>query len=196
MVVGDADGRRAADDVGDREGDGRARGDRPRATGGDDEVGRRFGRLIGRRLHQDRQRGTSGSEAESGALAGGVRPRREAELAEPIAQPMPVDRDRRPGEDAVDRRVVGVGRNEPGLGDERGGDPTRRAADAGRRRGPKPAVEADIDDLDPPIDGVGQPGGRPGDRPPSVVAWRAEIVEQLAKRGSGRVAGCRRRAPA
>ncbi len=153
-----------------------------------------FGRLrLRRRLDERRPAPRERQPAESGALAGRIGPRREAELAEPIAQPMTVDRDRRPGEHPVDGRVAGVRRNQPGIRDERRRDATRRAGDARGGRGPETAVVADVDDLDPTVDRVRQAGGCPGDSPPRVVAWRADVVEQLAQRRSRRVAGGRRR---
>ena len=69
----------------------------------------------------------------------------------------------------------------------------RRAARAGRGDRPEAAVEADVDDLDAPIERVGERGRPTGDRPARVVARRPDVVEQLAERRSRRVAGRRGR---
>ncbi len=52
--------------------------------------------------------------------ARGVGPRSQAQLAEAIAEAMAIDRNGRPGKDPIDRRVVDIGRDEAGVGDERG----------------------------------------------------------------------------
>src|SRR6185503_3717281 len=118
-------------------------------------------------------------------------PRPEAELAETVAQPMAIERDRRPGEDAVDDDVVGIGRHEGGVGDDR--DLGRRvaAADPRGRGRPQPAVEADLDELDPAVEDIGQRGGDPAAGTPRIIGSATDLVEEAAKGLSRRVSGSR-----
>ena len=71
---------------------------------------------------------------------------------------------------------------------ERGGRARPRAPDAGGRRRPEPAVEADVDDLDSPVEGVGECRRCPGDRSTGVVGRRPKILEQLPQRESDGIA--------
>ena len=149
--------------------------------------------LIRRRLDEDRR-------ARLGRRRGGARrPRRRprttardaARAAGRAADAGRAGSSTRPGRDR--RRVVGVGRDEAGLGDGRGRSP---------RLGVPPTPGAAVARSPPsnPIStistrrssDVGERGGRPGDGPARVVGGRRGLVEQLAERRAGRVAGRRR----
>ena len=189
VVLGDRDRGGPAEDVGDREGHGRSRGGGEGAAADDHEVRRREGGLGGRRLDEDAERGPGRGEPEARPVARDRRPRPESQLAEPVAEAVAVDRDRRPGQDAIDGDVAGVRRDEAGVGDDR--DLGRRflAARSRAGRGPEPAVEADLDQLDPPIEDVGEGGRHPAGRAPRVVGAATDLVEQLPQRLPGGLAG-------
>ena len=110
MVEGELAGPGPAQDVGQREGDGRGRGDGPRPTGRDDEVGRRAVRPLGRPFGQPAERRAGGGHPQAHALARRVRPRGDPQLAHPVAQAVPVGAPGRPLPHPIDDRVVGLGR--------------------------------------------------------------------------------------
>ena len=70
-----------------------AGGHAPGAARDDDEVRRGRGVEARRRGEEALDGGPGGREAEQGAVAGGVAPRRERELAQPIADSEAVERD-------------------------------------------------------------------------------------------------------
>jgi hypothetical protein len=88
-----------------------------------------------------------------------------------------VDRHRRPADDAVDGRVARVRRHEDRRRRRAPKSPLPQTGRARRGDRPEAAVVADVDDLDPAIERVGERGGAAGDRPACVVARRADIVE-------------------
>src|SRR4029079_469949 len=95
-----------------------------------------------------------GREAEAGALSGDVRPWGFAQVLQAVAHAMPVEAPGGPREDRVDAVVIDVAQEQRG----RRGPPRPRSralgGDAGRGHRPEPAVEADVDELDRPIEGV------------------------------------------
>ena len=101
---------------------------------------------------------------------------------------MAIQRDRRPGEDPVDRHVVGIGRHERRIRHDRDLRRPFAALDARARCCPQAAVEADLDQLDPPVEDVGEGGGDAARRPARVIRTAANVVEQALERVAGRVA--------
>ena len=125
------------------------------------------------------------------AVAGRVGPRRDPQLAQPIAKAVAVRRPGRPCRDPVDGVVVGVRRAPaPPRARSRASRPRRArpATGPGTRSGAR--VEADLDDVDPPVEHVGE--GRRGrtERPPGIVGRKGE------RRSAGRGGRRHRRRPA
>jgi len=102
-------------------------------------------------------------------------------------------RNGRPGEDAIDGRVVRLGRNQPRVRDDRHHCGRLAAADAGRGGCPQPSVEADLDELDAPIEHVGEGTDRPPGGASRIVRPATDLVEKLAQGGSRGIAGVRGR---
>jgi hypothetical protein len=91
---------------------------------------------------------------------------------------MPIERVGRPGQDPVDGRIVGVGRDQGRVRDDRRLGRRLATADAGRSRRAKPAVVADLDELDPPIEDIGEaaairPAARRGSSEPPRTSSRS-----------------------
>ena len=171
-----------ADDVDDGQGHGRGRHGRPDAARGDHEVrGRVAGPIRGRR-REPHEGGPGCGHAQRGALARGVRPRGDAQLAHSVAQAMSVRRDRRPDEDAVDDGVVGVVRRD--RSGRHDGDTCRPVLPTGRWRRPRPhaCVVAQDDGLDPPVQHVGEGLGRRSDGTPRVIDGEGELQQQVGER--------------
>ena len=189
VVVGDRDRRRPADDVGDRQ---RDRG--PGATAHAPPLA-----MTRSGAGPSDSSGVASTSVRSAAraaasrrraVAGGIRPRRVAELAEPVAQPVAVDRDRRPGEHPIDGLVARVRRHEAGIGDEDGARGRRRATSSRRRDRAQPAVEP-MSTTSTRRSSVSARAAARADRPSRVVPRRPNVVEQLAQGEPGRVAGGR-----
>ena len=131
VVEGELAGARPADDVDDGQGDGRRAAPTTRRR-------RRRRRGPGGRPRGDRAScATSRPSAaraaampQRGPLAGRIGPRRDAQLAQPVAQAVPVRGHRRPDEHAVDDRVVRV------VGGDGGGRHDGQSAAAPARRRP------------------------------------------------------------
>ena len=183
---GQALGPGTAQDVGQGQRDGRRRHDRPDATGGHHQVRRRVGRELGRRRDQSGERGASRRHPQGGTVAGRVAPRRDrssrsrsrsrCRSAATVVQARIGRRPRRRGRPARARRTGTIATSTPcGL--------RRAGRDAAAR---KPAVVADLDELHPAVEHVGERGrGRP-ERAPAVVDGRGQRREQVAQRRPGR----------
>jgi hypothetical protein len=122
------------------------------------------------------------------ARSGDPRPGPQAQLAQPVPEAMAIERHRRPGQDPIDGRVGRLGRDEPGVGDDRHGRDGIVAADARAGGCPETGIEPDLDQLDPPIEDVGQGADRPAGGSPRVVRSAPDLVEQLAQGRPGRFA--------
>ena len=191
-------GRRS--DVGGRQRDrrpparrSRRRRRRSTSSGGGSGVERRRGG------EQALDGGPRGGQPQQRAVAGGVAPRRQGELAQPVADAEPVERDAEPADDRVEVRVA----ERRAAGARRRRRSRRRAAASTapsrrrRRRGgdARPGRLADLDDLDPPAEDLGE---RRRSRPPSARRPSGpsprSVVEQHAQRGPAALRGRRRRA--
>ena len=95
--------------------------------------------------------------------------------------------DHRP--DPVDDRIVGIE-----VGQRRASATTARsrlggaAGDPGRGRRARPGIEADLDDVDPPIEDLGQRDRARAERATRVVGWQRQLDEQVGERPAGRAA--------
>ena len=84
--------------------------------------------------------------------------------------------------------IVGIGRGEGRRRDDREVDRGRTAADARGGRGARPGVVADLDDLDPAIEDLGQRRRAEPERAPRVVDGQRDLDEQLGERTTRRTA--------
>ncbi len=115
-----------------------------------------------------------------------VGPRRDAQLAQAVAQAMAVRRQRRPDEDAVDHGIVGLFGGHGGARDHR--EAGRALGTAGRRgRGRTDArVVPQREDLDASVEQVRE-GLRGGpDRASRIVGRHREAQQQVAERARPR----------
>ena len=154
-------------DVHEGEGDGRGRCDGPGAAGRDDEVGRRPVGPFRGPLGEPAEGGPGGRHPQRHAVAGRVGPRGDPQLAQAVAQAMPVGAPGRPQADAVDDRIVGIERRQRRGRDDREIEDRRDPADARWRRRARPRVVADLDDVDPPVEDLGE-GHRARSRAPAA----------------------------
>ena len=162
---------------------GRGR-DGPGAAGRDDEVGRRAVGPLGRRI-RPAGRARRGRRPSAGATPSPVASAhgRDPQLAHPVAQAVAVGAPGRPLPDPVDDRVVGLGRGERGGRDDRQVDDRRpRRRRPARPRRARPGVVADLDDLDAPVEDLGQGHGAGAERPAGVVRRQGELDEQVGQR--------------
>ena len=105
---------------------------------------------------------------------------------------MPVGAPRRPGPDPVDDRIVGLGRRQrggryDGQVDRRGPTP-----DPGHGQGARAGVEPDLDDIDPPVEDLGERHRPRSERPPGVVGGERDLDEQVGQRTTRRATHGRR----
>ena len=196
VVLGDRDRAGPAEDVGDGEGDGRTRGDgertaarrsRGRAPGSADWSGVASTRIVSAaRAAASRRRAPSPAIADHGQRRSSrSRSRRRWRSSGIVDQ-------------ARTRSTVassGSGGTRPASATIETGRVASLAADPRAGRGPQPAVEPDLDQLDPPIEDVGEggrpPGRRPGaGRPGRRGPRRGAVAERLA--GGSPAAGGRR----
>ena len=80
-----------------------------------------------------------GSHPERDAIAGRIRPRGEPQLAQAVAQAMPVGAPGRPQADAIDDRIVGIEMGQRRAGDDRQVEVRRPAGDPGEAAARVPA---------------------------------------------------------
>ena len=124
----------------------------------------------------------------------GVGPRRDPQLAHPVAEAMPVGRHGRPQQHAVDDGVVGFVRGDGRRRHDRQPDRSlARPPAAGLGHGPDAGVVPEDDRLDPPVEDVGERLGRrrraPGaGRRPAAPA-RAAARRAGPRRPAGRLVG-------
>ncbi len=186
-VVGQLAGARSPNDVGHGQGDGRAGCGGPGPTGDQDEVRGGQGAHPRGRLDQPIEGGPGGRDPQPGALAVGLRPRGERQLAQPVAHPVPVDGDRRPGQDPVHRLVVGIVRHKCG-----GRHVGRRDLQPGRSGdGPDRAREADLHELHPALQDRRQVGQRDdrGAAGGATLRRRLDPLEETPERLTLRLTG-------
>ena len=113
-------------------------------------------------LGEPAEGGAGGGHPERRAVAGRVGPRRDAQLAQPVAQAVPVGAPGGPRPDPIHDRVVRIGRARGrASGTTARSDGRRPAADAGRRGRPGAGVVADLDDVDAPVEDLRQRHGAP-----------------------------------
>ena len=173
---------RPAQDVDQGKGNGGCRRDGPGAAGRDDQVGRWPVVPFRGPFLEATQRCPGGGHPERDAVARRVGPGRQAQLAQAIAQAMPVGAPGGPQADPVDDRIVGIEVRQRRTRDDGKVQAGRPARDPGRRRRACPRIEADLDDVDPPVEHLGQRDRPSPERAPGVVGREGQLDEQLGER--------------
>ncbi len=167
-----------AQDVDEGEGHDGAGRDGPGAAGRDDEVGRWPIGPARRCVGQPAERRPRRRHPQAHAVAGRVGPRRDPQLAHPVAQAMAVGAPVRPAPDAVDRprrRARRARALRPGR--PRCPTPAAPFPAAGQAAIAAPRVVADLDHVHAAVEDLGQGQGARAQRPPGVV-WRQRQLEQ------------------
>ena len=95
---------------------------------------------------------------------------------------MAIERHRRPREHAIDDLIGGFGRDQAGVCDDRHDRDRVVPAGAWARGRTEPTVEADLDQLDPPVQDISEGAHGPPGRAARVVGAATDLVEQLAQR--------------
>ena len=117
------------------------------------------------------QGGSCGGHPERNAFAGRIGPRGDPQFPHPIAQSVAIRRPGRPGRDPVDDWSSGSSGASAADGTIARSSSASATALAGPRPDARPAIEPDLDDVDPPIQDLGE-GHRRGTQRAACVVER------------------------